>query len=149
MIFSSLTLDLDFTYFLVLALLLLPLLILNFVLFPPFLKLSERRHDAIVGAIGRADQRLKDAEEKAHTFEEKIRIATQQGLDARNAIRAEAQRVMAERIAQEKQRLAGKLEAAVSEIRSARSTAMASTEAEARKLAQAAAAKLLGRGVES
>lgn len=145
--FASLTLDLDITYILVLALLLVPLVILNGLVFKPFLKLFEQRHEQLQGALERANEKLENAEEKAKAFEAKIQVATARGLDARNAIRAEAQKQMNARIEEERQRLAKKLEGALGEIDTAKRAARDQVTAESAVLAEVTAAKLLGRRI--
>jgi F0F1-type ATP synthase membrane subunit b/b' len=142
-----LALDLDVTYLIVLALFLVPLLILNGLLFGPFLKLFEERHEQLQGALARAEAMLSEAEERARAFEHKIQIATQRGIDARNRIRADAAQEMNVRIEKERQALAKKLEAALSDMKHKRLEALADAHVEAAKLAEITAAKLLGRAV--
>jgi F0F1-type ATP synthase membrane subunit b/b' len=146
-LFSGLVLDLDITYIFVLALFLLPLLILNGVLFQPFLNLFERRHEQVEGAIARAERRLTEAEAKAKSFEEKIQVATTRGIEARNRIRTEAQKAMNARIDQERQALAQKLSGALADIQKARQASLAEVEQQSKRLAELTASKLLGRGI--
>ncbi len=147
MFFSGLTLDLDATYLVVLGLVLIPFVILNGLVFRPFLKMFEERHERVEGALARAEDKLEEAEDKAKAFEQKISVATQKGVDKRNELRATAQKAMADRLEAAKAEATTKVEAAVTEIRASRATAMAAVETEARKLAEATAAKLLGRGI--
>lgn len=147
MLFSGLTLDLDPTYIVVLALMTIPFLILNTLVFGPFLKIFDERHDRIEGALERADKKIEEAERNAKAFETKIEIATTKGVERRNAIRAEAQSVMATRIEAERKRVGEKVAGAVAEIQKTRTEAMAKVDDEARKLAAATAAKLIGRGL--
>ncbi len=144
---GGLTLDLDITYILVLALLLIPLLVLNLFVFGPFMKLFEERHERLEGALERAAQRLEEAEHKAAAFEEKIQVASSRGLEVRNRIRAEAQREMSARVDEEKSRLAVKLEKALAEINTARLAALTQMESDSKRLAETTATKLLGRGI--
>jgi F-type H+-transporting ATPase subunit b len=146
-LFSGLVLDLDITYIVVLVLFLLPLAILNGLLFSPFLKLNERRREQVQGAIERAEVRLAEAEAKAKAFEEKIQVATARGIEARNQIRNEAQRLMSGRVDEEKKTLAKKLEGALAEIQTARDKALSEVERESQRLAEVTATKLLGRNV--
>lgn len=147
MLLASLALDLDITYILVLALLLLPLLVLNTFVFGPFMKLFEQRHERLQGALERAGKRLEEAERKALSFEEKIQVASARGLEVRNKIRAQAQSEMNARVDAEKQRMAARLDAALVEIAAARTAALTQVDADARRLAEMTAAKLLGRGI--
>jgi F-type H+-transporting ATPase subunit b len=142
-----LALDLDVTYLIVLALFLVPLLILNGLLFGPFLKLFEERHEALQGALTRAEAMLIEAEERAKAFEQKIQVATQRGIDARNQIRLQATADMNQLIEKERKKLAEKLEAAFVELRHKRMEALADAHVEAQRLAELTASKLLGRGV--
>jgi F-type H+-transporting ATPase subunit b len=146
-LFSALTLDLDITFILVLALLLLPLLILNGLVFGPFMKLFAERHEKLQGALERAKAQLDDAEDKGRAFEAKMKEAAARGTEVRNQIRNDTQREMNSRIEAEKARLAGKLEVAQGEVRQARAEAMSKVDQDAKRLAEATAAKLLGRAI--
>jgi F0F1-type ATP synthase membrane subunit b/b' len=146
-LFAGLTLDLDPTYFFVLALILLPFAALNAFVFRPFLKLFEARHERIVGAMERAARKLDEAEAKAHAFEKKIQQATKQGMEARDRIRGTAAEAMKKRIDEERAKLAKNTESALGEIDAARRSSLAAVEADARRLAELTATKLLGRGV--
>lgn len=141
------SLDINITYILVLALFLVPLLVLNGFVFRPFLKLFEERHEQLEGAVKRAEVMLDQAEERARTFESKIQVATQRGIEARNRIRAEATKEMNARLDKERAALAKKTEKALVELDSVRRTALADVMVEAERIAHAAASKLLGRGV--
>lgn len=147
MIFSGLTLDLDATYILVLVLFLLPLVILNGIVFGPFMKLFQERHERLEGALARAGARLDEAEVKAKSFEEQIKVASSRGVAARDKIRAEAQANMARRLEEERKRMADKLAVALREVEAAKATGLGQVTAESKKLAEATAAKLLGRQV--
>ncbi len=147
MIFSGLTLDLDVTYILVLLLFLLPLVILNGIVFGPFMKLFQERHERLEGALARAGTRLDEAEDKARAFEEQIKVASSRGVAARDKIRSEAQSVMARRLEEEKKRLADKLAIAMKDVEATKSAGLAQVAVESKKLAEATATKLLGRQV--
>lgn len=140
-----LSLDLDVTYLFVLALFLVPLLILNGLLFGPFLKLFAERHEQLEGAVNRAEGMLAEAEHRAKAFEEKIQIATVKGIDARNRIRAEATKEMNARIEAERAKIAANTESSLIELRTTRRAALADAHVEATRLAELAAQKLLGR----
>ncbi|NJK89933.1 MAG: ATP synthase F0 subunit B [Myxococcales bacterium] len=140
-------LDLDITYVLVIALFLLPVLLLNALVFRPFLKLFEERHDKLEGATERAKRMLDEAEHKADAFREQIRKATAEGVARRNQLRQEARDRMDARITAEKTTLQGRLDGALAEIEDARRTAMGQVESDAGRLAEETAAKLLGRAL--
>ncbi len=141
------SLDLNVTYILVLVLFLIPLVFLNAILFKPFLKLFEERHERLEGAVVRAEGMLAQAEERAETFNEKIKVATARGIEKRNEIRTSARAEMDARIEEEKKVLAGKLEGALGEIEKKRREAHADIIVEAEKIAELTASKLLGRNV--
>lgn len=141
------SLDLNVTYVLVLVLFLIPLLFLNAILFRPFLKLFEERHERLEGALARAEGMLAKAEERAETFNEKIKVATARGIEKRNEIRASARTDMDERIAAEKAALDTRLAAALEEIAKKRRVAHADIIVEAEKIAELTATKLLGRSI--
>lgn len=145
-LFASLTLDLDFTLILVLALVIVPFLILNGMIFKPFLELFEARHERVEGAIERANQKLDEAEAKAKAFEAKIRIAQRQGLEARDKIRAAAQKTVNERIEAERVKVNEKVGKALVEVGTARDSALATVRGESARLAEVTATKLIGRG---
>lgn len=146
-LFSSLVLDLDITIVLVLALLLLPLVILNGLVFGPFMRLFAERHEKLEGALERARQQLDVAEEKGKAFEAKMKEASARGLDVRNRIRAETQQQMNARVEAEKKTLADRLAKAQGDIKAARAEAMGRVNQDAQRLAEATAAKLLGRSI--
>ena len=147
MLLGSIQLDLDFSYILVLALLLVPFVILNAFVFGPFMKLLGERHEKLEGALERAGQRLDEAEDKARAFDEKIQAASARGSELRNQIRADAQKAMNARIEAEKQTLQKRLDATLAELRETQKTARAQTEAQGRRLGELTAAKLLGRSL--
>jgi F0F1-type ATP synthase membrane subunit b/b' len=140
-----LSLDLDVTYLFVLALFLVPLVILNGLLFGPFLKLFAERHEQLEGAVNRAEAMLAEAEHRAKAFEEKIQIATVKGIDARNRIRGEATKEMNARIERERVKVAERVAASMIELKTTRLEALADAHVEATRLAELAAQKLLGR----
>ncbi len=143
----AMSLDLDVTYILVLALFLVPLVALNALVFRPFLKLFELRHERMEGAVARAEGMLAEAAERARTFEERIRVATAKGIEARNQIRSAATAEMNARIEAEKAQLAAKLSVALADLEKKRRAALADVHVEAERLASLTAQKLLGRNV--
>jgi F-type H+-transporting ATPase subunit b len=141
-----LSLDLDVTYLIVLALLLVPTVILNNLAFGPFLRLFAERHEQLEGALVRAHELLTDAEHRAKAFEERISVATSKGIDARNRLRALATTEMNAVLEQERGKIAKKVEAALDELKHKRREALADAHVEATRLAEMTAQKLLGRG---
>lgn len=141
------SLDLNVTYVLVLALFLVPLVFLNALVFGPFLKLFEERHERLEGAVERAEAMLERAEEQARTFADRIKVATAKGLEARNEIRAAAQTKMNARLEAEKAKLHEKLGAAMKDLEGKRTAAMADIDQRAQQIAEVTAAKLLGRSL--
>lgn len=142
-----LALDLDVTYLIVLALFLVPLLILNGMLFGPFLKVFEERHERLQGALARAEAMLIEAEDRAQTFAQKIQVATARGIETRNRMRLEAAGNMNARIEAERGKLAARLETALADLKKRRMEALADVHVDSARLAEATAAKLLGRGI--
>ena len=147
MIFSGLTLDLDVTAFVVVALIILPFLILNGLVFKPFIELFEKRHDRIEGAVERADAKLEEAERKATEFQSQLEATKRKGLQHRNSIRAAAQSAMSQKIALEQVTVEERVSEALLEITRAKDSAMVTVNTEAHRLAEATASKLLGRRV--
>ena len=141
------SLDLNVTYVLVLALFLVTLIFLNTLVFKPFLKLFEERHERLEGSVKRAEAMLERAEEQAKTFADRIKVATAKGVEARNDIRAKAQAEMNGRLDQARGQLSAKLAEAMTELETKRGEAMSKIGGEARKIAEATAEKLLGRAL--
>ena len=147
MIFAGLTLDVDVTALIALALLVLPFVILNGLIFKPFIKLFEERHDRIEGAVERANAKLDEAEKKAEHLQTELEAAKRKGLEHRNKVRAAAQAKMTEKIAEEQSTVDQRVADALLEISKAKETAMVTVKTEAHRLADATASKLLGRSV--
>lgn len=141
------TLDLDVTYVLVLALFLIPLLMLNALVFRPFLEMFETRHERLEGALDRASRALDEAAREERNFKAKIRDATAQGIERRNALRAESETRMRARIEAERAKIRGKLEGALEDLRQERAAAVTRMQDEAGRIAELTATKLLGRSL--
>ena len=141
------SLDLDVTYIIVLALFLVPVVFLNGIVFKPFMDLFEERHERLEGAVDRAKDMLEEAQAEHRTFDEKIKVATARGLDVRDQIRAGAQDELNAKLSAEKARLADKLGGALAELEKKRREALADVHVEAEKIAELTASKLLGRNI--
>ena len=141
------SLDIDITYVLVLALFLPPLVVLNTLVFKPFLELFEKRHEHLEGALDRAERALEQATKEEKNFKAKIRVATTEGIERRNALRSEAESRMQDRIEAERTTIQSKLEEALRELRERRIAALVEMKQEAEKIAELTAAKLLGRSL--
>ena len=141
------TLDLDVTYVLVLALFLVPLLMLNALVFKPFLEMFEARHERLEGALERASRALDQAAQEERSFKEKIGDATREGIERRNALRIEAETRMRARVASERAKIQGRLEGALDALRQDRADARARMQQEAERIAELTATKLLGRSL--
>lgn len=141
------SLDLDITYILVLALFLAPLVLLNGIVFKPFMALFAERHERLEGAVDRAEDMLEEAEAEAKTFDDRIKAATAQGLETRNKIRTETSDAMNSRLEEEKGKIHAKLEQALAQLEKKRREALADVHVEAESIAEATAAKLLGRSI--
>lgn len=140
-------LDLDITYILVLALFLVPLLLLNGIVFKPFMELFAERHERLEGAVDRAEDMLEEAQAEANTFDERIKAATAQGIEKRNEIRAATADKTSARLEEKKAEITSKLEAAMADLEKKRREALADVHVEAEKIAEATASKLLGRSI--
>lgn len=141
------SLDLDITYILVLALFLVPLLVLNGIVFRPFMALFAERHERLEGAVDRAEDMLEEAHAEAKTFDERIKAAAAQGLEVRGKIRSETSEAMNQRLDEEKGKIHAKLEEALALLDKKRREALADVHVEAENIAEATAAKLLGRSI--
>lgn len=144
---GGLSLDLNITVIIVIALFMLPLIFLNALVFKPFLDLFQERHRRIEGAVEDAEKTLKKAQAQAELFADRIKVATARGVEARNEIRAKAQAEMNVRLDQERAKLSEKLGDAMVELETKRAEALAKIEGQAQKLAEATASKLLGRAL--
>ena len=147
MLFSGLTLDVDPTIVLVIGLIVIPFIFLNTLVFRPFLKVFDERHERIEGALERANAEADEAEAKARSFAKQIEVARTKGLEARDRIRAAAQKSMTERVAAEQKKIDARMATEVSAVAKARAEGLAAVDAEAQRLAELTATKLLGRGV--
>lgn len=147
MLFSGLTLDVDPTIVLVIGLIVIPFIFLNTLVFRPFLKVFDERHERIEGALERANAKIDEAEAKARSFAKQIEVARTKGLEARDRIRAAAQKSMTERVAAEQKKIDARMATEVSAVAKARAEGLAAVDAEAQRLAELTATKLLGRGV--
>lgn len=141
------SLDLDITYIFVLAMLLLPLMILNGLVIGPFLRLFEERHERLEGAVARAEEMLEQAERRAATFEDKIREATQRGLELRSRIRKETDEAMATFVSDARSKAQSELAEALTRLGKDTEQALHQVDGHAQAMAELTAAKLLGRKV--
>lgn len=143
----TVALDLDITFIFVIALFLIPLVLLNFLVFRPFMAVFEQRHDKLEGAIERANAMLEEAEKSAEEFNEQIRAATKRGVERRNEIRRAATDAMNEKIERERKRIAERMEKAVEELAAKHEQASSQIQAQADALARETATKVLGRAL--
>lgn len=141
------SIDVDATYIVVLTMFLLPLLILNGIIFGPFMKLFAERHEKLEGALTRSEKMIEQAEVKAKHFEEQMKGATAKGIDFRNAERAVAVTQMNQKVEAARAELQKKLEVSLMDLEKSRRQAMADIHVEAEKMAELTAQKLLGRSL--
>lgn len=146
---APVSLDVDPTVIMVLALFLIPLVALNALVIRPFLGLLEERHDRVEGVAERARQSLLDAEAQAAAFSEKMKVATQEGIQARDRVRAQTEEKIQAKVKAAQQAAEEKSGAALKEIQKTRDEALAKVESEAQTMAATIASKLLGRKVEA
>lgn len=141
------SIDIDATYIIVLVMFLVPLLILNGIVFGPFMKLFAERHEKLEGALARSEKMIEQAEVKAKAFEEQMKSATATGIDIRNKARAAAMTKMNQKIEVSRAELQQKLNASMIELDASRRQAMADVHVEAEKMAELTAQKMLGRSL--
>lgn len=141
------SIDIDATYIIVLVMFLVPLLILNGIVFGPFMKLFAERHEKLEGALARSEKMIEQAEVKAKAFEEQMKSATATGIDIRNKARTAAMTKMNQKIEVSRAELQQKLTASMMELDASRRQAMADVHVEAEKMAELTAQKMLGRSL--
>ncbi len=141
------TIDLDITFVLVLALFLIPLALLNGIVFKPFLSLFEERHERLEGALERADRMLEQAEAEAQQFEKRIKEAAATGLERRNEIRGKAVEEMDAELAAAREKVQGQMATAMADLEKKRREALADVVVQAQQIGELTASKLLGRSL--
>ena len=141
------TIDLDITFVIVLALFLVPLALLNGIVFRPFLELFEERHERLEGALERADNMLELAGREADAFEQRIKEAAATGLERRNQIRSEAVEQMDAELEAVRKKTQGQMASAMLELEKKRREALADVVVEAERIGELTASKLLGRSL--
>ena len=139
--------DFDLTLIMVLGLFMVVLITMNVFVFGPFRKLFEARHEQLTGALERADAAIKEAEEKAATFKDKIQVASRKGMEARDEIRTEATKALNKRLEEERVKLKAKVEDSLKQIDSSKADALSKARSQGEDLAKLAAHKLLGRAL--
>ena len=139
--------DLDITFVIVLALFLIPLAVLNGIVFKPFLALFEERHERLEGVLVRADRMLEEAEKEAANFEERIKEAAAKGRERRDEIRSAARTEMAGEVETARGKAQDKLSGALTELETKRREALADVVVEAERIGELTASKLLGRSL--
>jgi F-type H+-transporting ATPase subunit b len=139
--------DLDLTVVVQFGLFLVMLLVLNKVLFQPYLRLREKRQAGIEGARAEADRMVAEADAKLADYEKSLGAARDRATEESRKIRGEA--AAHERDVTGKARAAATaaLDEATARVRNETDTARGQLLPQADALAKQMATKLLGREV--
>lgn len=137
--------ELNATFWIQMALLLLLMAILGPVLFAPFLALFDLREEKIVGAAKSAQYLTGDADKVFASIDEKTQAAQKDGQALYNALKAEAEKKERAIVEEAKQLAALKLAEAQKNLSLELTQVKATLPQEAEKIASEIVQKILGR----
>jgi F-type H+-transporting ATPase subunit b len=137
--------DIDNTIFVQGAIYLLLVVILNPLLFKPWLAAQRRRHDAIEGAIDKAKRLRDDADLLSSEYDTKLAAARDRALDERSRIRRQEETEQAARLAAVRDESAKTLESERARVDDEARKARHALSGRVDELAEQITLKLLGR----
>lgn len=136
--------DLDASYFVQLGLFLVFLVLMNFLLFRPLLRVFDERDERTRGTRETAAREDGEARERILAYETQLGIAVTQGAELRASLRAEAQATAQAEVAKARAKAERRLDAGTRAAEDAYDAARLALAGTAAPLAAAAADKLLG-----
>lgn len=139
--------DLDLTVVVQFVLFLVMLVILNKLLFQPYLRLKDKRQAGIEGARTEADRMVAEADAKLADYEKSLAVARDRASEESRKIRGEAAAHEREVTAKARAAATAALDTAQATVRSQTEAARAQLLPQADALAKQMASKLLGREV--
>ena len=139
--------DLDLTVVVQFVLFLVMLVILNKVLFQPYLRLKDKRQAGIEGARAEADRMVGEADAKLADYEKSLAVARDRASEESRKIRGEAAAHEREVTTKARATATAALDVAQTKVRTETAAARAELMPQADALARQMASKLLGREV--
>jgi F-type H+-transporting ATPase subunit b len=139
--------DIDLTILVQFFIFLVLLVVLNKLVFKPFLALRKERADNIEGARSTAGQLDASADDKIESYEDRIKRARNEAALVRSELRREGDAKASEILGKAHQRSAAKLKEARRKMAQSVEDAQASLRTQASGVARAIASKLLDREV--
>ena len=137
--------DLDGTFFVQGGFFLALCLLLNFVLFQPWLKLRDLRVDRIDGALARSVAVLAEAQQIGADYDARIKVAREEAMGTRSASRVEAEGREADALGEARAKAADMLTKARAEIDAGAAQARSALGTRVDALATDVVSKILGR----
>jgi F-type H+-transporting ATPase subunit b len=139
--------DIDGTVFIQFGIFVILLLVLNRLVFRPYLQVRRERSENIEGARTRAEELDSDADDKIARYEEKVREARKNAASLRAEKRNEGDTRANEILAEARSKSDAKVETARQSIEKSAEAARSALRERADELAKSIATKLLGREV--
>jgi F-type H+-transporting ATPase subunit b len=137
--------DIDNTVFIQGGIYLLLIVILNPLLFKPWLEAQKRRHDAIDGAFDKAKKLRSDADSLGAEYDEKLSAARDRALEMRSKVTREEEGKQAEKLAGVRDEAAKTLEANRKKVAEEATAAREALSGRVDELAGQITNKILGR----
>ncbi len=138
--------DVDGTAYIQLGLFLLLMVLLNQLLYKPWLQTRERRQLAIEGTAKAAEQLRGQADSLSQEYDERLTKVRNEALDLRSKSRREVDGEKTTKVADARNRAASELEAERARLASEAAAAREALTRRVDELAQQVANKILGRG---
>ena len=139
--------DIDLTVLVQFGLFLVMLLLLNQLLFKPYLRLREKRQQGIEGARAEAERMTAEADAKLGDYEASLATARNRAAEEARKIRAEASAHEREVTAAARAKAVAALDQAQARVRTETDAARATLMPQADAIAKQIASRLLGREV--
>jgi len=142
-IYASAAIDFDATLVIQMALFLALFLIMKPLLFAPFLKVLEERHQGLEGSREDADEFESRAERALNEYEKKIRDARREASEIRDALRMQGQAEFKDLVDEAREELTAKIEGERQVISVQREDAVKQLKGRAESLATTIVGKIL------
>ncbi len=140
--------ELNYTVWIQMANFLVLILVLNFLLYRPVLKIIEKRNQKIEESKGKVRSLDETIERKMNEYEEKIRQARAEAASQRDAIKEEGAEQGKVIIGQVREEISTKLEGFKAQLQKETDEARVSLREQTRMIASEISEKVLGRSVQ-
>jgi len=137
--------DIDGTLFVQAGMFLGLMLVLNGVLYRPWLATLDRREEAIGGALTKAKRMRHEADALAVQYDQKLAVARDDAAELRSAARREEEQKQAAELANARSQASTELGAAKARVQREAEAARGALDTKTGELAEEIAAKILGR----